>query len=349
MKRIELVLLSLLLWVGAGYAGEALITKVRGASMTIDSGAEAGLVQGMTVTIIRPPGEAVIHPVTGENLGAPEVEIGTGEITKTSNRAASVRLGSGLLLPVKPGDIVRYTTSDEEMIMDQERSVKRQEKNSEDHQGFRKDISQLTRSIRNVQSRIGGLEKAIERVERVEEGFKVQLRGINTDINTMKDDIKDLKESVALMGTVPIEGLDETEQPLGGLSLENEEDVAALKQVVRDVLDEEQIAAELPPLDEGDLDLPSEEELLLHEDEELEVEDEEGSFFTSGIFFAILGVIGILALVAFFVLRMMAGRGEDEETEEDEELEADDDDLDLDNDLDIEVEEEDDIVVEETS
>ena len=68
-----------------------------------------------------------------------------------------------------------------------------------------------------------------------------------------------------------------------------------------------------------------------------------------GIFFAILGVIGILALVAFFVLRMMAGRGEDEETEEDEELEVDDDDLDLDNDLDIEVEEEDDIVVEETS
>ena len=64
MKRIELVLVGLLLWASAGYAGEALITKVRGASRTIDSGAEAGLVQGMTVIIIRPPGEAVIHPIT---------------------------------------------------------------------------------------------------------------------------------------------------------------------------------------------------------------------------------------------------------------------------------------------
>ena len=347
MKRIELVLVGLLLWAGAGYAGEALITKVRGASLTIDSGAEAGLVQGMTVIIIRPPGEAVIHPITGENLGAPEVEIGSGEIAKISNRAASVRLGPGLLLPVKPGDIVRYTTPDEEMIMDQERSTARQEQNLEDHQDFRKDISQMTRSIRNVQGRIGGIEKAIERVERVEEGFRVQLRGINTDINTMKDDIKDLKESVALMGTVPIEGLDEAGQPLGGLSLDNEEDVAALKQVVRDVLDEEQVATELPPLEEDELALPPEGEL--DEDEEPEAEEEEESFFTSALFFIILGVIGILAVVAFFVLRMMAGSREDEEDEEDEELEEDDDDLDLDDDLDMEVEEEDDIVVEETS
>ena len=345
MKRIELVLVGLLLWAGAGYAGEALITKVRGASLTIDSGAEAGLFQGMTVIIIRPPGEAVIHPITGENLGAPEVEIGSGEIAKISNRAASVRLGPGLLLPVKPGDIVRYTTPDEEMIMDQERSTARQERNLEDHQDFRKDISQMTRSIRNVQGRIGGIEKAIERVERVEEGFRVQLRGINTDINTMKDDIKDLKESVALMGTVPIEGLDEAGQPLGGLSLDNEEDVAALKQVVRDVIDEEQVATELPPLEEDELALPPEGEL----DEEPEAEEEEESFFTSALFFIILGVIGILAVVAFFVLRMMAGNGEDEEDEEDEELEEDDDDLDLDDDLDMEVEEEDDIVVEETS
>ena len=347
MKRIELVLVGLLLWAGAGYAGEALITKVRGASLTIDSGAEAGLVQGMTVIIIRPPGEAVIHPITGENLGAPEVEIGSGEIAKISNRAASVRLGPGLLLPVKPGDIVRYTTPDEEMIMDQERSTARQEQNLEDHQDFRKDISQMTRSIRNVQGRIGGIEKAIERVERVEEGFRVQLRGINTDINTMKDDIKDLKESVALMGTVPIEGLDEAGQPLDGLSLDNEEDVAALKQVVRDVLGEEQVATDLPPLEEDELALPPEGEL--DEDEEPEAEEEEESFFTSALFFIILGVIGILAVVAFFVLRMMAGSREDEEDEEHEELEEDDDDLDLDDDLDMEVEEEDDIVVEETS
>ena len=133
MKKVELALICLLLRAYSSHAGEALITKVRGSSLTIDTGAEAGMVQGMVVTIIRPPSEAVIHPITGENLGAPEVEI-----------------GSGLLLPVRPGDIVRFVTSDEEMIMDQERSVAREDKDAQEHQGFNKEISQLAHNIRNV-------------------------------------------------------------------------------------------------------------------------------------------------------------------------------------------------------
>ena len=38
---------------------------------------------GLPVTIVRPPGEAVIHPITGENLGAPEVELATVARTET--------------------------------------------------------------------------------------------------------------------------------------------------------------------------------------------------------------------------------------------------------------------------
>jgi hypothetical protein len=350
MKKVELALICLLLGAFSSHAGEALITKVRGSTMTIDTGAEAGMVQGMVVTIIRPPGEAVIHPITGENLGAPEVEIGTGKISKTANRAANVRIGPGLLLPVRPGDIVRFVTSDEEMIMDQERSVAREDKNAQDHQGFHKEISQLARNIRNVQGRIGGLEKMMKRVERVEEGFKVQLRGINTDMNTMKDDIKDLKESVALMGTIPIVGLDENGESMGGgLNLESEEDVEALKQVVREVLESEQVTSDLPPLEKEELALPAEDGMEMEEDLEVLEEEEEGSFFTSSIFFGILGAIGILAVAAFAYLKMTAGGEEDEEHEEHEEITEDDGDLDMDDDLDMEIEEEDDIVVEETS
>ena len=78
--------------------------------------------------IVRPPGESIIHPITGENLGAPELVIGRGEISKTSNRAANVQVGPGLLLSVRPGDIARFTTPEEEMLMDQERSVATEEK-----------------------------------------------------------------------------------------------------------------------------------------------------------------------------------------------------------------------------
>jgi hypothetical protein len=348
MKKVKLALICLLLGAFSSHAGEALVTKVRGSSLTIDTGAEAGMVQGMVVTIVRPPSEAVIHPITGENLGAPEVEIGTGEISKTANRAANVRIGPGLLLPVRPGDIVRFVTSDEEMIMDQERSIAREDKDVQEHQGFRKEISQLARNIRNVQGRIGGIEKMMKRVERVEEGFKVQLRGINTDMNTMKDDIKDLKESVALMGTIPIDGLDENGESMGGgLDLESEEDVEALKQVVREVLESEQFTSDLSPLEEEELALPAEDGMEMEMDLEESEEEEEGSFFTSSIFFGILGAIGIIAVAAFVYLKMMAGSEEEdaEEHHDDDEIAQDDDDLDMD----MEIEEEDDIVVEETS
>ena len=351
MKKVELALICLLLWASSSHAGEALITKVRGSSLTIDTGAEAGMVAGMPVIIVRPPGEAVIHPITGENLGAPEVDIGSGEISKISNRAANVKIAAGLLLPVRPGDIVRFITPDEEMIMDQERSIAQDEKDALDHQGFRKEIAQLARNIRTVQGRIGGLEKIMKRVERVEDGFKVQLRGINNDINSMKDDIKDLKESVALMGTIPIAGLGEDGQTTGGgLNLESEEDVEALKRVVLEVLESEQVSNDFEPLEQDELELPPEDGLDLEEESLAEeiLDDEEGSFFTSSIFFGILGAIGILAVAGFAYLKMMAGSEEDEEGEEDEEIEEDDD-LNMDDDLDVEVEEEDDIVVEETS
>ena len=228
---------------------------VRGSVLTIDAGAEGGLIKGLSVDIVRPPGEAIIHPITGENLGAPELVIGRGEISKTSNRAANVQVEPGLLLSVRPGDIARFTTPQEEMLMDQERSVVTQEKNQEAHQGFRNEISRLTRSIKSVQGRIGGLEQMMKRVERVEEGFRVQLQGINSDMNVMKEDIADLKEAVSLMGAVPIAGLDEegVQEPV---DLSSAESVGQIRQIVQDVLDESQIG--MAPLESEDLALPDE-------------------------------------------------------------------------------------------
>ena len=350
MKKWMLIL-ACMAWATApsAYAGEALITKVRGSMLTIDAGAESGLVRGLAVEIVRPPGEAIIHPITGENLGAPEVVIGMGEISKTSNRAANIQIGSGLLMTVRPGDLARFTTPEEDMLIDQERSVASNEKNLEEHQGFRNEISRLTRSIRGVSKRIGGLESMMKRVERVEEGFRVQLRGINTDMNTMKEDISDLKESVALMGSVPVDGLEGD----GGsvpVDLSSEESVEQIREIVRGVLGD--TPAQMAPVSEEERSLP--EEVSLDEPldgEEVPEEEEEDPFYLQTWFFGIIGALGILGVAAFAYLRMMAD-GEDDEEDEDEEIEEDDDDDDMDDDLDMddmEVEEEDDIVVEETS
>ncbi|MGY8822985.1 MAG: hypothetical protein ACKVJG_03470 [Candidatus Latescibacterota bacterium] len=349
MKKWMLIL-ACFTWAMApsAYAGEALITKVRGSMLTIDAGAESGLVRGLPVSIVRPPGEGIIHPITGEDLGAPEVIIGMGEVSKTSNRAANIQIGSGLLMTVRPGDIARFTTPEEDMLIDQERTVASSEKNLEEHQGFRNEISRLTRSIKGVSKRIGGLEGMMKRVERVEEGFRVQLRGINTDMNTMKEDITDLKESVALMGSVPVDGL-EGDGASAPVDLSSEESVEQIREIVRGVLGD--TPAQVAPVSEEERALPEEVDIeaLLDAEEPEEGEGEEDPFYLQTWFFGIIGAIGILGVAAFAYLRMMA---DGEEDEEDEEFEEHDDDMDMDDDLDMddmEIEEEDDIVVEETS
>ena len=76
-----LLILATIGCVAPVYAGEALVTRVRGSVLTIDAGAEGGLIKGLAVDIVRPPGEAIIHPITGENLGAPEmVKIGRAHV-----------------------------------------------------------------------------------------------------------------------------------------------------------------------------------------------------------------------------------------------------------------------------
>ncbi len=350
MKKWMLIL-ACLAWatVPPAYAGEALITKVRGSMLTIDAGAEGGLVRGLRVEIVRPPGEAIIHPITGENLGAPELLIGSGEISKTSNRAANIEINPGLLMSVRPGDIVRFSTPEEDMLMDQERTVASEEKNLEEHQGFRNEISRLTRSIKSVSGRIGGLEEMMKRVERVEEGFRVQLRGINTDMNTMKEDITDLKESVSLMGSVPVDGL-QGDSATAPIDLSSEESVGQIREIVRGVLGE--TPAQMAPVSAAERALPAETNIDASlADEEVPEEEEGDPFYLQTWFFGVIGALGILAVAGFVYMRMMAGGEEDEEDEEDEEIEEDDDD-EMDDDLDMddmEIEEEDDIVVEETS
>ena len=183
----------------------------------------------------------------------------------------------------------------------------------------------------------------MKRVERVEEGFRVQLRGINSDMNVMKEDIADLKEAVSLMGAVPIAGLDgeELQEPV---DLSSEESVGQIRQIVQEVLDESQIG--MAPLESEDLELPDEASLDMNSDEnESEEEAEEGPFYTQTWFFLLFGAIGILLIAAYFYMRFMRGSDEDEEMEE--EVDHDDDDeIDLD---DLDLDEEDDIVVEETS
>ena len=195
--------------------------------------------------VVRPPSEAVIHPVTGENLGNPEIEIVMGEVTKTAARSATVKIRKRPLLTIQSGDMVRFMTPEEEMIMDQERSMAREERAQEERRQIKSNVKELTKNIRNTQGASNSLKGAIGRRDRIDESIKVQLRGINEDIHFMKEEISALKESVSLMGAVPVSDQEES----SGAWIESEENVEILEGIIRDVVDEElsQGGAEPPP------------------------------------------------------------------------------------------------------
>ena len=180
------------LFAAASHAGEDLVTKVRGMGLTIDKGAEDGMVVGMSVTVMRPLDDPAIHPITGENLGSAEIEIADGEITKVSARASSIRLPRPALLPVRPGDIVRYTTADEQMVMEQQRATETAER-----QAIRGEAFRLARKIR-------GLERSIKRLDRFDKDVvQPQFTWIDKDIIAIKDELRELRETVILLGQVP--------------------------------------------------------------------------------------------------------------------------------------------------
>ena len=344
----QLLLLPILVFAAVeSDAGEAYIKKARGNKLVIEQGAEAGLEVGMEVTIVRPPGDAVIHPVSGENLGAPEIKVGTGQVTKTSARAATIVV-SQALLNIQPGDMVRFTTVEEELILDEEVQRQRREQAQKERRQIQGDLSKLTQSIKRTQGTIKDLRNAIKRLDRIDENIKGQLRIINDDIHGMKEEIKGLKETVNLMGVVPV-GV-EGEIKDGLITEENEE---VLEEFVRDVIAKERTEAwEREAGDPSVDDLAEEDDPDFADSEPLEEESSWSEILKDNWgYVAAVGVLLLIAMVLLYLkLKSDAEKEDDEDEEEDddeeEEEEEDEEEEDDEEDFDVEDEEEDDIVVE---
>ena len=325
-------------WPQPGQTSEAFVTKIRGTSLTIDKGAEEGLEVGLAVIVIRPPDEAIIHPLTGENLGAPEIDLGVGKITKVSARAASIHLESSPILPVRPGDVVRYITPDEQMVMEQELVTVTAEKAADERSSIRNKASGLSRAIKAIQGTIGGLQRSIKELRRFDNDVvKPQFTSINREMETIQEELKELRESVTLMGSVAIDGLGEGEGVEGELS---EMQIEKLQQLIDEKLAllQSQMPVGMAPGEPPAL----EDDMLL--DPEAEEEEGEGGI-PIWVYLAVIGV-GI-AGIGFWLFQKMSAGGDDDDEEDDEDGDFEDDDDD--EDLEIEDEdEEDDIVVEET-
>ncbi|MEE2659462.1 MAG: hypothetical protein VX733_13225 [Candidatus Latescibacterota bacterium] len=323
-------------------AGEATITKVRGATLTVDKGAEDGIEIGLKVTAIRAPEEVILHPLTGENLGAPELELADGEITKVSARAASVRLGNAPLLSVRPGDIIRYLTVEEQMLQDQEMATQSAEAAADERKQIRSDASRLTRNLQSIQGTIRGLERAIKDLRSFDKDVvQPQFNRINRDILEMHADIEQLKETVLHLSMLDLQDVPTEAEAAEKANQEREE----LRQMIEQEI--ERIRGQLrataaPMVGDGEPMPPPG-----SEGEEMEQPfEEESSFLMQPWFFGLIGALGLAGVAFFMYTRMSDGGGDEEDDEESEDFAEEDEE---DDEIEVDVEEDDDIVVEETS
>ena len=275
----------------ASHAGEGFVIKVRGMGLTIDKGAEDGMVVGMSVTVMRSPDEPVIHPITGEYLGSPEIEIADGEITKVSARASSIRLPRPALLPVRPGDIVRYTTVDEQTTETAEGATQE-----------RRVIRGEARPAGNIK----GVERSIKRLDRFDKDVvQPQFTRINKDMVAIKDELRELRETVTLLGSVPDIGAVTGEMP----SELSEADAERLTELIQEVharlaAQQQEVEGELP---EAGPPLPDEARTGYEE-----IDDAGRDSFLSSLspwIFIIVGVVGLAAVGLWLFMRMSDDEG----------------------------------------
>ena len=333
-KGIALTALMTLALISPVLAGEAFVTKARGSTITIDKGADDGLEVGLEMVIVRPPEEAIIHPLTGENLGSHEIELATGQVSKISARAASVTLLAAPLLGLKPGDVARFMTMEEQMVMDQEMTTQTAEKAASERTQIRSDAGRLARNISSIQGSIKSLERAIRELRRYDDDVvKPQFNSINRQITEMRDELGELRTTVSLLNSVPI-GMEAEE----GEAAMTEEEISELNRRISELESKITAVAPLPAMS-ADMPPPPVDGM------EPPADEAESSFFLQPWFIILVGALGI-AGIAFFVYMKMAG--EDDEDDEDDEI-VEEFEEDEDDEFEVDVEEEDDIVVEETS
>lgn len=335
MKRCGMLALLLLVLARAAGAGEAVVTKVRGAMVSVDKGAGDGLVVGMEVVVVRPPGAAVIHPITGENLGSPAIRLAAGQVAKVAAGSGVVQLKETPLLAVRPGDVIRFAGAEApkaEAMIEQERREVAQKEEAQERQQLKSDLSGITRDLKSVQGTIRTLENMMQRLERVDESLKAQMRGITTDVNALKKEMKAIREMVTALSAVPVE------KPGGEADTLTAEQMIRLRQVIQEEI--QALRAQAPP----ETTAVAEPQVIEEVEEEPPVEEElpeepaAPPFYTSTWFMG--GVGGLGALISLYYLfgwlKSRSGGSEDDEEEEEEK------------EVEVEEVEEDDIVVEET-
>ena len=86
------------------------VIQAKGKQLFVNRGKDGGLKTGDQFVIFR-PGEALIDPTTGENLGSAEEEVGTAKVVRVNPKFTVMEVTKGDAALMEPGFILRRPVS----------------------------------------------------------------------------------------------------------------------------------------------------------------------------------------------------------------------------------------------
>lgn len=166
-------------------------------TVRLPAGTSKGLKTGMWLEVFRQE-EPIIHPVTGEALGAPRVKIAEVQVTKAFRTTAVGKITMSYA-PIAAGDIVREAGAvpmEPSATPASRPSAERQtmSRGSDDTQ---KSAERLTWEINEIRANIASLSRALGRIagiERTVARMEGSLGSMQSSVSALKHEMESLKE-----------------------------------------------------------------------------------------------------------------------------------------------------------
>jgi hypothetical protein len=192
MKPILLIVALLLAWIPSIRAEvpETPVSKVDRKVVRLPIGSNKGLKAGMWLDVFRQE-ERILHPITGEELGAPKVKIAEVQITRVFRTTALAKITMNYA-PIVAGDLVREVGSVPMESPESPGSGAPASRRTAVSEEIPKTADRLAWEISEIRANIASLSKTLGRITNIERSV-ARMRG---DLGAMQSSVASLKQEV---------------------------------------------------------------------------------------------------------------------------------------------------------
>jgi len=176
---------------------ETPVSRADKKTIQIKAGTNRGLKAGVWLDVFRQE-EQIVHPITGEVLGSPQVKIAEAQVTKALKASATARITTSYA-PILAGDLVREAGSvpmqPPETHPPSASSGRRPAPSAPDDAP--RTAERLAWEITEIRASIAALSKTLARiagVERTVNRMKGDLGAMQSTVSSLRQEVESLKE-----------------------------------------------------------------------------------------------------------------------------------------------------------